>query len=127
MLDCPAELLAYSNHDLLEHAVLNLATNAVRHTTNGQIRMSARAGDDGSITVEVKDTGSGIPGAEIGRLFDRFYRGQNEKGRPGFGLGLPITKEAVQALGGRVEIDSTLGQGTTARIVLPPNNVKATG
>ena len=69
--------------------------------------------------IEVSDTGSGIPRDELGRLFDRFYRGSGEKGRAGFGLGLPIAKEAVEALGGRVEIDSVPGEGTTARIVLP--------
>jgi len=73
--------------------------------------------------IEVSDTGSGIPPEELGRLFDRFYRGPTEEGRAGFGLGLPITKEAVEAIGGRVEIDSNLGEGTTARIVLPPADV----
>jgi signal transduction histidine kinase len=71
------------------------------------------------MTIEVSDTGSGIPHDELSRLFDRFYRGPNEEGRAGFGLGLPITKEAVEALGGQVEIDSVPGEGTTARIVLP--------
>jgi two-component system sensor histidine kinase VicK len=119
VLDCPAELLVYSNRDLLEHALLNLAGNAARHTDRGRIGLSARADDDGATTIDVRDTGAGIPAKELSRLFDRFYRGPGEEGRTGFGLGLPIVKEAVQALGGRVEIDSVLGTGTTARIVLP--------
>jgi signal transduction histidine kinase len=71
------------------------------------------------VTIEVSDTGSGIAPSELSRLFDRFYRGPEEQRRSGFGLGLPITKEAVEAVGGRVEIDSVHGEGTTARVVLP--------
>ena len=119
MLDCPPDLVARSNRDLLEHALLNLASNAARHTDRGRIRISASVVSDGSTTIEVNDTGPGIPRDELSRLFDRFYRGSGEEGRAGFGLGLPITKEAVEALGGRVEIDSVPGEGTTARIVLP--------
>jgi PAS domain S-box-containing protein len=119
VLDCPPGLVARSNRDLLEHALLNLATNAARHTGSGRISIGASVVSDGSTTIEVSDTGPGIPREELSRLFDRFYRGPNEEGRAGFGLGLPITKEAVEALGGRVEIDSTAGEGTTARIVLP--------
>jgi two-component system sensor histidine kinase ResE len=119
VLDCPPDLVARSNRDLLEHALLNLATNAARHTDGGRICISASVVSDGSMTIEVSDTGSGIPHDELSRLFDRFYRGPNEEGRAGFGLGLPITKEAVEALGGQVEIDSVPGEGTTARIVLP--------
>jgi PAS domain S-box-containing protein len=119
VLDCPPDLVAQSNRDLLEHALLNLASNAARHTNAGRICVRASAINDGSTMIEVSDTGSGIPRDELSRLFDRFYRGSAEKGRAGFGLGLPITKEAVDALGGRVEIDSVPGEGTTVRIILP--------
>jgi signal transduction histidine kinase len=81
--------------------------------------VGARAGEDGSVTITIADTGCGIAPDELGRLFERFYRGPREEARAGFGLGLPITKEAVEAIGGRVEIESTLGAGTTARVVLP--------
>jgi len=119
VVDCPPDLIASSNRDLLEHALLNLATNAARHTDSGRVCISACAEDSGSVRIEVSDTGSGIGPEELGRLFDRFYRGPGEEGRAGFGLGLPITKEAVEALGGHVEIDSVPGEGTTARILLP--------
>jgi PAS domain S-box-containing protein len=119
VVDCPADLIASSNRDLLEHALLNLATNAARHTDSGRVCISASAEDNGSVRIEVGDTGSGIDPEELGRLFDRFYRGPGEEGGAGFGLGLPITKEAVEALGGGIEIDSVPGEGTTARILLP--------
>jgi two-component system phosphate regulon sensor histidine kinase PhoR len=123
VLDCPPGLVAQSNRDLLEHALLNLGSNAARHTDRGRVRFRASVTDDGSLTIEVSDTGSGIPPDELDRLFDRFYRGRGEEGRAGFGLGLPITKEAVEAIGGTIEIDSVPGEGTTARIVLPPADV----
>lgn len=118
-VECPAETVAWTNRELLEHALLNLASNAARHTDRGRIRFAASSDAAGSLTIEVEDTGAGIAPTEIDRLFDRFYRGPTEERRSGFGLGLPITKEAVEALGGRIEIDSVLGSGTTARILLP--------
>lgn len=119
LVSCPSDLVARGDRNLLEHALLNLASNAARHTTRGSVRISACAAAGDSMTIEVSDTGSGIPSDEHSRLFDRFYRGSGEEARDGFGLGLPIAKEAVDALGGRVEIDSIPGEGTTARIVLP--------
>jgi signal transduction histidine kinase len=118
-VECPAETVAWTNRELLEHALLNLASNAARHTDRGRIRFAASSDAAGSLTIEVEDTGAGIAPTEIDRLFDRFYRGPTEERRSGFGLGLPITMEAVEALGGRIEIDSVLGSGTTARILLP--------
>jgi PAS domain S-box-containing protein len=118
-LDCPRGTVAWTNRELLEHALVNLASNAARHTDRGRIRFGARIDGAETLTIEVEDTGAGIAPAEIDRLFDRFYRGPTEDRRSGFGLGLPITKEAVEALGGRIEIESDLGSGTTARIVLP--------
>jgi signal transduction histidine kinase len=79
------------------------------------------------VLIEVGDTGSGMTPDQLGRLFDRFYRGPGEDGRAGFGLGLPITKEAVEAIGGRIEIESVHGQGTTATIMLPPGDVPVVG
>jgi PAS domain S-box-containing protein len=119
-LDCPRDLVVSSNRELLEHALVNLASNAARHTDRGRVRFGARLDDAASLTiVEVEGTGAGIAATEIDRLFDRFYRGPTEERRSGFGLGLPITKEAVEALGGRIEVESELGSGTTVRILLP--------
>ena len=118
-LDCPHELIARCNRDLLEHVVLNLVSNAARHTSRGSIRLAAHDEGSSSVVIEVADTGAGIAPEELTRIFDRFYRGSGGQGRLGFGLGLPIAKEAVTAIGGSLEIESDLGAGTTARIVIP--------
>jgi signal transduction histidine kinase len=122
-VDCSPDLFVRTNRDLLEHALLNLVSNAARHTERGRISIGAHVVDDGFVSIEVDDTGYGISHEEVTRLFDRFYRGPGEQRGAGFGLGLPITKEAVEALGGRVEIESVPGTGTTARVVLPSPNV----
>mgnify|MGYP003293715742 CR=1 FL=1 len=99
VLDCPPGLVLRSNRDLLEHALLNLTGNAARHTERGQVRVSVGFDEGGSVIIEIGDTGSGIPADQLSRLFDRFYRGPHEGGSPGFGLGLPIAKDAVEAIG----------------------------
>jgi signal transduction histidine kinase len=119
VVDCDDDVVVWSNRDLLEHALVNLASNAARHTEAGTIRARATRDDAGRVTIELDDTGAGIRPEELDRLFDRFYRGPTEEKRSGFGLGLPIVKESVEALGGRILIESAVGVGTTARIVLP--------
>jgi PAS domain S-box-containing protein len=123
VVDCQADLAVRTSRDLLEHALLNLVSNAAHHTNRGRVSISACVMDDGLVAIEVDDTGSGIPREELTQLFDRFYRGPGEQRGAGFGLGLPITKEAVDAIGGRVEIESVPGTGTTVRIVLPTADV----
>lgn len=125
IVDCPRDLLVRSNRDLLEHVVLNLVSNAARHTSRGSIRVTGRAEDPVSIVIEVVDTGAGIASQDLARIYDRFYRGPGDDGRVGFGLGLPIAREAVRAIGGSLEIESVLGSGTTARVVLPGTPVPA--
>jgi signal transduction histidine kinase/HAMP domain-containing protein len=120
---CPDGLQALAEADLLEQALANLAANAGKHTAEGEIVLSARPLDAASVAVEVEDTGPGIPIAEQHRVFDRFYRGRRDA--EGFGLGLAIVQQAVRALGGRVEISSAPGRGTTIRVVLPAAGARA--
>ena len=105
------------HRSLLEQVVANLAANAVKHTERGTIVLAARRLDADSIQIEVSDTGTGILPADQDRIFDRFYRSGNGR-EEGFGLGLAIVREAVQALGGIVEIDSAPGHGTVVRVTL---------
>jgi PAS domain S-box-containing protein len=111
----------------LVQVIDNLIANAVKFTgEGGQVRVTAAmAGRQWRINVQ--DSGIGIPPDEIGRLFDRFFRASNATtaGRPGSGLGLSIVKEVAELHGGRVEVSSTLGTGTTVSLFLPAQTAEA--
>ncbi len=120
---CPDGTAVLAEPDLVAQVFANLAWNAVKNTKSGKIVLTARPSANGSVVIEVTDTGAGIPPAEQDRIFDRFYTG--DESRSGFGLGLPIVRDAVRALGGIVEIESEPGQGTTARVTLAGVNAEA--
>jgi signal transduction histidine kinase/HAMP domain-containing protein len=114
-------LLVDANRDLLEQALRNLGENAAKHTTRGSVALRAY-GTGSTVTVEVEDSGPGMS-AEVQRhVFDRFYRG--ERDAHGFGLGLAIVRESVRTLGGRIELDSSPGEGTVFRILLTAARVR---
>jgi two-component system phosphate regulon sensor histidine kinase PhoR len=115
-VSCLPEVAAVANRELLEQAVWNLAANAVRYTERGEIKLAAEL-RDGHAVVEVRDTGPGIPAEARTRLFERFYRAGARDG-DGFGLGLSIALQAVEAVGGTLDVDSDDGSGTVARITL---------
>ncbi len=105
----------------LVQVIDNLIANAVKFTDEGgQVRVSAAA-DGPDWRIDVTDSGIGIPPDEIGHLFDRFFRASNAAtaGRPGSGLGLSIVREVAELHGGRVEVTSHLGAGTTVHLFLP--------
>jgi signal transduction histidine kinase/HAMP domain-containing protein len=115
-VECPPELLASVNRDLLEQALRNLADNAVKHTPSGRVVLRAYASGT-AVNIEVEDTGVGMTAETQQHVFDRFYRGQ-DRDAEGFGLGLAIVRQAVRTLGGHIDLDSAPGQGTRIRIVL---------
>jgi signal transduction histidine kinase len=102
-------------------ALLNLLQNAFKYTgEDKRIALRARR-EDGEVVLEVEDNGVGIPRRELRRIFDRFYRVDSLLTRTteGSGLGLSIAQRIVQAHGGRISVDSTIGAGSTFRIHLP--------
>ncbi|MFE6773632.1 ATP-binding protein [Streptomyces fimicarius] len=124
----------------LRQAVGNLVSNAVRHTPEGgRVTLSAYASDasdayaggdegddggkacDGTVVIEVRDTGSGIPAEDLPHVFDRFWRAEKSRSRRtgGSGLGLAIVRKLVEAHGGTVEATSTEGEGSTFALRLP--------
>ena len=104
----------------IEQALVNLLDNAVKYSgTGGKIVVRVRP-QSGSAAIEVIDHGIGIGKTDRERIFEKFYRGGGASvHREGFGLGLPIVQELVQAHGGRVEVESVIGQGSTFRMLLP--------
>ena len=110
----------------LEEVVHNLLDNAVKYShQNGRILIQAGAPDQ-EIVLSVCDEGVGIAPADLPRIFERFYRADRARSRElgGTGLGLSIVKHIAQLHGGRVEAESTLGQGTTIRVILPNRPTK---
>jgi len=107
---------------VLRQGITNLLHNAIKFTPNkGVIRVAARSATNGGAVIEVEDSGPGIPTAHQERVFERFYRVDQARSRDtgGMGLGLAIARWAVEANGGRIELESVAGQGTLFRVVLP--------
>jgi len=99
----------------------NLLDNALRHTSSrGMVRVSVEAAD-GTVVLQVADTGEGIPTVELPRIFERFYRVDKARTRRtgGTGLGLAIVRHVAEAHGGLVTVDSEVGKGSTFTVTLP--------
>ncbi|MDQ0798908.1 ATP-binding protein [Arthrobacter sp. SLBN-112] len=110
----------------LQQVFTNLVSNAIKFTPSGgriEVGSESHAGADGSkwATVRIADTGIGISSDEINHVFTRFYRASNAMNGaiPGTGLGLAISKDIVDRHGGRIDVASTLGAGTTVTVSLP--------
>jgi signal transduction histidine kinase len=114
-VDCASDVAALSNRPLLEQALANLLENAAKNAAGEPIAVVATR-HEGSIVIEVIDHGRGMGRVDLDRAFDRFYRGEDSTG--GFGLGLPIAHEAIRAAGGTLELESTFGVGTRARVTV---------
>jgi PAS domain S-box-containing protein len=105
----------------LVQVFLNLIVNAAQAIEEGrieenEIRVVARLGEQGTVVVEVSDTGSGISEHQVPALFDPFFT--TKPSGMGLGLGLSICQQIVHAAGGRIDVDSRLGHGSTFRVVL---------
>jgi len=120
-IDCPPlPAPVYVDRSLWEKIVLNLLSNAFKHTFHGEIALSLRYSREG-VTLVVQDTGVGIPADALPRLFQRFYRVQNRQSRTheGSGIGLALVQEVVQLHGGTVQVESRLDEGSTFSVTLP--------
>ncbi len=119
--DIPDELPTFEgDRDKLKQVILNLLSNAYKYNRpRGHVRLAARL-DKNAVVIEVADTGRGIPEEDLAHLFEKFFRVPGtEKIADGTGLGLSISKRIVDAHGGRIEVHSQIGQGTTFRVYLP--------
>jgi signal transduction histidine kinase len=135
-VDCPSLPSGQSvlvDRDMWEKIVLNLISNAFKFTLEGEIEVRLEAAD-GKARHTIRDTGVGIPTAELPRMFERFHRVPQTLGRTleGTGIGLALVHELVKLHGGEVRVDSVLYEGSCFTITIPfgsshldPNHISA--
>jgi signal transduction histidine kinase len=114
-------LVVLGDESSLTSVVTNLVTNAIGYSDAGScVRVSLRRGEDEAV-LECTDEGLGISADDREHLFTEFFRSTNRAAldRPGTGLGLTITRRVVERHGGRIEVESELGVGSTFRVLLP--------
>jgi signal transduction histidine kinase len=119
-LDCSSTVTAHADARRLQQVIWNLVTNAIKFTpAGGSIWLNGRDAGE-STRIEVRDTGPGIPGSHLERIFEEF----TQVGAPGegTGLGLAISRRLVVLMDGELKVESQLGQGSSFTLVLPRNN-----
>jgi signal transduction histidine kinase len=111
----------YCNHDRIQQVFINLINNAFNYTPKGGEIVVTLAPKSDNVMIEVKDTGQGIPPADLPLIWERFYKADKARtrGQGGTGLGLAIVKRIIEAHGGCINVTSKLAVGTTFTIILP--------
>ena len=97
-----------TDESLLLIAMRNLISNAIKYSETPQITVLVRSNE-----IEIKDKGIGIPDADLPHIFEPFYRAENSNCMSGHGIGLALSKEIIEKLGGEISVDSNLGEGTS--------------
>jgi signal transduction histidine kinase/DNA-binding response OmpR family regulator len=121
LVDCAAVAEpVYVDREMWEKIVLNLLSNAFKFTFEGEIGVSLRF-DESMATLTVRDTGTGIPAAELSQVFERFHRIEGARGRSfeGSGIGLALVRELVELHGGAIHVESEEGRGTAFMVSIP--------
>ena len=118
-LEAPEGLAVLADRNRLRQVLANLVDNAVKYTPGGgSVKLSA-AGRQDEVEICVADTGQGISAEDLPRIWDRLYRGDRSRSERGLGLGLSLVRAIVQAHKGRVEVESSPGQGARFTLTLP--------
>lgn len=119
-IDCPEPVTAHVDRDQWSKIVLNLVSNALKFTFQGTVTVGVHE-QDGQALLRVADTGTGVPEADLPRLFERFHRvhGSRSRTHEGSGIGLALVEELVRGHGGQVDAESVLGEGSTFTVRVP--------
>lgn len=118
-LQAPAVLPFTGDEAQLRTVLVNLLDNGIKYSApGGRIEMRL-VDDEEAVGIMISDQGLGIPGEKLPRIFDRFYRAEDSRTSPGFGLGLSIVKSIVEAHRGRIEVESQPGRGTVFSLIFP--------
>lgn len=115
-----ADLNIKSDHDRLKQIIINLLSNAIKYNRpDGTVKIYLRKENEHTLSIEIKDTGTGIPEDKLAELFDMFVRLEQHHHIQGSGIGLVITKHLVEHLGGNIEVESSVDRGTSFVIRIP--------
>lgn len=119
-----AGVTVQADRDRLRQVLANLVDNAIKYTPGGGRVTVSAARADGVIRLEVTDTGPGIAGHDLPRIWERLYRGDQSRAERGLGLGLSLVRAIVSAHGGTVDVRTSAGQGSTFTVTLPGGPVE---
>jgi signal transduction histidine kinase len=118
-LDASGPLSLQGDTDRLIRLFVNLLDNAIKYTEKGTITVTAGHAPDKQLCITVADTGVGIAPNHVPHIFERFYRTDASRSTRGTGLGLTIAQEIAQAHGGTIQVESSVGVGTSFTVLLP--------
>jgi len=117
--EVPAELVCFADRNRLRQVLANLLDNALKYTpSGGNVKISAHVEVDG-VVIACQDSGIGIFAEDVAEIWDRLYRADKSRSQRGLGLGLSLVRAFMNAHGGRAEVQSTPGQGSTFNLYLP--------
>lgn len=119
--ESPEKLKIKGNEQLLHLAISNIVSNACKYSNNKPVVLSIGTADD-KVIIVVKDSGIGIPSAELKYIYDPFFRASNTKEYEGYGIGLPLARNIVRLHNGEILVTSKVGEGTTVQLTFPIGN-----
>jgi len=121
VLECPVDVTAWADKSKVEQILINLLSNAIKFTEQGKVTLDCDWQDSQKVSIDVVDTGVGIPADQFERIFEPFVQvGRSlTQAQEGTGLGLAISRDLARGMGGDIVVTSDLEKGSRFRLILP--------